>query len=189
MAESAQPGDGAIIVEVLAGNRQRFALIVERYQRPLFRFAMSRLGREDWAEEVTQETLLCAYKSLHSYDSRFSFRTWLWTIQLNQCRRLVSKAARRLPLEVDPAQFSEPATGEEQSPPFKLFAKQRAEQLQRLLAELPSEQADALRLRFYGGLKYREVAEAMACSLSTAKNRVRWGLTSLSEQLVPGEML
>jgi RNA polymerase sigma-70 factor (ECF subfamily) len=42
-------------------------------------------------------------------------------------------------------------------------------------------QADALRLRFFGGLKFEEIAGAMQCSLSTAKNRVRWGLERMAE--------
>jgi RNA polymerase sigma-70 factor (ECF subfamily) len=44
-------------------------------------------------------------------------------------------------------------------------------------------QADALRLRFFGGLKFHEIAEAMPCSLTSAKNRVRWGLLRMAEML------
>ena len=41
---------------------------------------------------------------------------------------------------------------------------------------LPDVQADALRLRFFAGLKFHEIADTMSCSLSAAKNRVRTGL-------------
>ena len=50
---------------------------------------------------------------------------------------------------------------------------------------MPEAQADALRLRFFGGMKYHEIAASMQCSLSTAKNRVRWGLTKMAEYLGP----
>ena len=60
--------DGVLIVSVLAGHRDQFAPLVERYQSALLRVARSRLGREDWAEDVVQETFLCVFKSLHSYD-------------------------------------------------------------------------------------------------------------------------
>jgi RNA polymerase sigma-70 factor (ECF subfamily) len=63
------------------------------------------------------------------------------------------------------------------------MATERSERLNALLDQLPEKQADALRLRFFGGLKFREIAAAMNCSLSTAKNRVRWGLTEMAEQL------
>ncbi len=52
-----------------------------------------------------------------------------------------------------------------------------------LLDTLPEDQADALRLRFYGQMKFQEIADALQCSLTTAKNRVRWGLTRLSRMV------
>jgi RNA polymerase sigma-70 factor (ECF subfamily) len=51
------------------------------------------------------------------------------------------------------------------------------------LARLPAAQADALRLRFFGGLKFQEIADTMPCSLNTAKNRVRDGLARMAEML------
>ena len=62
-----------------------------------------------------------------------------------------------------------------------LLAAERRQLLEALLAELSTVQADALRLRFFGGLKFQEIADSMGCSLCTAKNRVRWGLLHLSE--------
>ena len=59
--------------------------------------------------------------------------------------------------------------------------RERREILERLLLELSPVQADALRLRFFGGLKFQEIADTMQCSLCTAKNRGRWGLLRLSD--------
>jgi len=188
--------DGTLIADVLSGKTERFALIVLRYQRALLSVAKSRLGRDDWAEDVTQESFLCAFKSLKSYDSRYSFRTWLWTILLNQCRRHYQKNQRKpqvnlwtdgqagddFSLEQESLLESRVETAESQ-----LIAKEQSEKLERMFRMLPEAQADALRLRFYGGLKFQEIANAMNCSLSTAKNRVRWALTAISEQLVLGE--
>ena len=71
-------------------------------------------------------------------------------------------------------------------PPLeRLLAKERTAQLERLLGRLSRVQADALRLRFFGGLKFQEIADTLECSLSTAKNRVRWGLLHLAEMIDP----
>ena len=70
-----------------------------------------------------------------------------------------------------------------------MAARERSELLDSLLGKLPEPQADALRLRFFGGLKFHEIADAMECSLSTAKNRVRWGLTKMAEFLGPEDEL
>ena len=52
-----------------------------------------------------------------------------------------------------------------------------------MLNELPEPQGDALRLRFFGGLKFSEIAEAMNSSVSGAKRRVQNGLLALAEKL------
>ena len=92
MQERATECDAVLIDRVRAGHSDDFAELVRRYQPALTRVARSRLGRADWAEEVVQETFLAAFKSCATYDPRYNFRTWLWTILLNQCRAIISAA-------------------------------------------------------------------------------------------------
>ncbi|WP_158261138.1 MULTISPECIES: RNA polymerase sigma factor, partial [Pirellulaceae] len=87
------PTDGELLTAVLSGQREKFAEIVRRYQTPLLRLAMSRLGRQQEAEDAVQQTFLNAFRWLNTYDSRYSFRTWLWTILINNCNRLHQKSA------------------------------------------------------------------------------------------------
>ena len=183
--------DQQIIARVVAGETELFAEIVRRYERALLCVSRSRLGRDDWAEEAVQESFLAAFKSCHSYDSRYSFRTWLWTILLNQCRAHYQRRSRGPNVEPWPDERAEaPVTPIESddslTPLGRLLAKERTEQLETLLTKLSSAQADALRLRFFGGLKFSEIAITMNCSLNTAKNRVRWGLLRLAEMIRAG---
>jgi RNA polymerase sigma-70 factor (ECF subfamily) len=180
--------DADLMRHVQAGDHARFEELVHRYRPALLRVARSRLARADWAEDAAQETLLAAFKSRHTFDPQRGFRTWLWTILLNQCRRLEARRTRRprVTCEAD-------RTGEEPSPqpaadaaplPLEqLLARERTELLDALLARLPATQADALRLRFFAGLKFQEIADAVGCSLLTAKNRVRAGLHALAGRL------
>ncbi len=183
--ESAKiPSDGELIAAVMAGERDRFTTIVERYQHALLRLASNRLGRHDWAEDVVQETFLCAFRWLHTYDSRYSFRTWLWTIALNQCHRHFEKRSRQAVLHGAQAaspvhELVCPAT----LPEEVVLADEQAAHLAALLSELPAQEADALRLRFFGGLKFQEIADALGCSLTSAKNWVRFGLVKLGTRL------
>jgi RNA polymerase sigma-70 factor (ECF subfamily) len=173
-----------------AGDHAAFAEIVRRYQPALLRVAKSRLGRTDWAEDAVQETLLAAFKWRASYREPGSFRTWLWTILLNQCRRSWAGHVRRPRLwcwndrpasEIEPAVYQASLDRGEAPPWQNLLAQERSELLESLLGQLPPVQADALRLRFFAGLKFEEISETMQCSLGTAKNRVKWGLMRLSE--------
>jgi len=179
--------DGALTAAVLAGDSESFSELVRRYQGPLMKAALSRLARVDWAEDAVQETFFCAFKSLHTYDSRFNFRTWLWTILLNQCKRTWQKRLRSPQVNawsdhtVDEQPLPPPDVSGEVAPLRRLLEVERAERLNLLLAELPEPQADSLRLRFFGGLKFQEIADALDCSLSAAKNRVRLGLTKMAQ--------
>ena len=185
--------DAALVSAILAGNREAFVQLVERYEKPLRSAARSRLGREDWADDVVQETFLCLLKWLRTYDSRFNFRTWLWTVLLNQCTRHAQKQARQAATPLDgsivqngsaaPAGFLASC---DESPIDALLASESRGNLHSLLSRLPTGQADALRLRFFGGLKFQEIAAAMDCSLTTAKTRVKQGLLQLSEWLKEG---
>ena len=180
--------DGPLVAAVLAGDRDQFETLVHRHQSALLRVARGRMGRDDWAEDVVQETLLCAFKSLTTYDSRYSFRTWLWTILLNQCRRHLKKQARSLQTQPWTEQQQSEIPNRTEAPsgdaPFRrLVLQERSQLLDALLAQLPETQADALRLRFFGQLKFHEIAGAMECSLSSAKNRVRWGLEKMAALL------
>src|SRR5262245_37679904 len=166
-----------LIAAALADEEEAFSALVRRYEGPLLRAASSRLGRREIAEEAVQETFLCAHRWLTTYDSRFSFRTWLWTILLNQCSRLAKREARH---SIPAAACSRDAL---ESPLSQLLARESAEHVHELLARLPDMQADALRLRFFGGLTFPEIAAAMQCSEAGAKYRVKTGLLKLGEWL------
>jgi RNA polymerase sigma-70 factor (ECF subfamily) len=174
-----------LIQQAQAGQAEAFAALVARYQPALFRVARSRLGRSDWAEDVVQETFLCAFKSRHTYRPEFSFRTWLWTILINQCHAHAARRNRqpRVSAWSDEAPLERALEGADHAPWQRLVSDERLELLESLLARLSPVQADALRLRFFGGLKFQEIADTMGCSLGTAKNRVQWGLAQLSKWL------
>lgn len=175
------------MLRVQAGEVECFATLVARYRRPLLRMAENRLRRVDWAEEAVQEAFLAAFRGRDTFDPARSFRTWLWTILLNQCRAmgLRGERSRQVACWSDNAAAESPIDAtvccDRPSPLGELLARERVDQLGQLLERLSPAQADALRLRFFGEMKFQEIADAMGCSLLTAKNRVKWGLLRLAE--------
>ncbi len=186
MARADDIDDRDVVVAVLAGDVEQFGQLVHRYRGPLLHLATSRLQRSDLAEDVVQDTFVCAYRSLHTYKPSYSFRTWLWTIVLNQCRRHGRKLAKQ-PCQTTAAipedEIVGPASASPESPELQAMVSERNELLERLLEQLPEHQADAIRLRYFGQLKYREIADATQCSLGAAKKRVRRGLETMSDLL------
>lgn len=184
--------DVQLMLRAQRGDEAGFEQLFLRYRAALLRVARSRLPRDDDAEDVVQETFLSAYRSRATFDPRYSFRTWLWTILLNQCRRWTGRQSRRAACapraDCEPSAQIEPV-GAEPAPLAALLIRERAELVDRLLRSMRAETADALRLRFFGGLKFQEIADAMDCSLGTAKNRVKAGLLDLSARLAQDETI
>ena len=176
------PSDRELMLRVQAGEHSMFAELVDRFRPRLLRFANSKLGDRSLAEDVVQETFLAVFVSREKYNPAFAFSTWIWTILLNLC----SKAARS-PRESRWRQMksgSGEALANHPAPvPSSSAGPQESEdreELQRWLQDLPDVEADALRLRFFGGLSFDEIAAAMESSVSGAKVRVRRGLERLS---------
>ena len=177
--------DVEIMCRVQAGQVELFDVLVRRYRGPLLNVAWSKLGDMAWAEDIVQETFLAAFAARATYNPRFAFRTWVWTILLNLCRRQWQRRQMR-PREQSlgtaasaEAGYCEPVTHE--TALAHVLHVERREQVHHLLTRLPEVQADALRLRFFGGLQFSEIALAMDSSVSAAKQRVKNGLVALAE--------
>jgi RNA polymerase sigma-70 factor (ECF subfamily) len=180
--------DVQIMRLVQAGQVELFDVLVERYRGALLNVAWSKLGDAAWAEDVVQETLLAAFASRSTFNPQFAFRTWVWTILLNLCRRQWQRRQSRPREESLPdrttaerAGYREPATGD--TALSIMLRTERREVVHRMLARLSEPQADALRLRFFGGLQFADIAVAMGSSLSAAKQRVKNGLAALADQV------
>lgn len=180
--------DRQIVDAVLAGETALFDELVKRYRLPLLRLALSRGLSPESADEAVQETFLAAYRYLPSYDAAYGFRTWLWTILLNRCRRRGTAEARERTLRqgigrgTDEVRLDETPSADP-DPADEASRREANERLIESLDRLGEPQAEAIRLRFFGQATYPEIARHQHCSLATAKNRVRAGLDALAIRL------
>ena len=176
--------DQEIMERVRSGQVEMFDELVNRHRPSMLQAAVSKLRNQAVAEEAVQDAFLSAFAHRHTYRCEHSFRGWLWTILLNTCRGLARRELGRLDRAGAQNKFevaNEPcSSGDALS---RLVRAEQAALLFRFLNELPETQADALRLRFFGGLKFDEIAQAMNCSTNGAKQRVRSGLERLSAAL------
>ncbi len=71
--------DEELAREARAGSRRSFEELAARYRRRLFVYLRPRLGSDQDAEDMVQETFLKLYRNIGSYDPAFRFSTWLYT--------------------------------------------------------------------------------------------------------------
>ena len=172
--------DVDIMLRVQAGETNLFAELVSRHQQKLLRFAISKLGNRSDAEDLVQDAFLAAFHARQSYSPSFAFSTWIWTITLNLARRSHRKKLHQETQIVQYQQGNPPRIAEAEAIET-LLKEEQSMQLDRWLSLLPEPQADAIRLRFFGNLRFADIAAAMDSSESGAKRRVKNGLTKLGE--------
>jgi RNA polymerase sigma-70 factor (ECF subfamily) len=166
--------DAAIAGRVLAGDTEASAVLVERYYERCARYAVRVIGNREDAEEAVQDTLLRAFRSLHRYEERGQFASWLFRILANQCRSTVARVARRerkfpdlyaddaRPVDVGPNGDGETLALHDSS----------GERLDTALAQLPPDQREALALRFGESLSYEDMSAITGAGVSALKMRV-----------------
>ena len=82
----AAPTDHDLIVRTLGGDGNAFAVIVERFQRRIFRVAFAIVRDETEADTITQDTFVQAYTNLAKFEGRAELETWLTRIAINRSR-------------------------------------------------------------------------------------------------------
>jgi RNA polymerase sigma-70 factor (ECF subfamily) len=77
-----------LIAAAKAGSADAFADLVRAYRVRLLRFLLTRSPSYADAEDVLQDTLVAAFRYLHSYDPRWRFSTWLYRIAIRNAAKL-----------------------------------------------------------------------------------------------------
>lgn len=83
-----------LVARACQGDQEAFRLIFERYSRPLISFIYDQVGNRDAADELTQETFVRAYRSLHTLREETKLSTWLFGIAKNVARESLRARAR-----------------------------------------------------------------------------------------------
>lgn len=154
--------DHMIIEAVLNGNKQAYADIVRRYQNKLYGLFRKMGASEADAEDLTQETLLKAYRKLASHNPVQSFAGWLYTIAVN-----LQKDGWRRKKPESPV-LDEGC--ERQTPESKLLQKELRSELDRLLERLPEHYRLVLVLRYTNQLSHEEIASVTGMSIRQVTN-------------------
>ena len=174
----------ALIERCLAGDQAAWEAIVRQYWRKVFNVAYQFVGKHDMAEDLAQDVFLKIFKSLHTFDRRANFQTWLISVSRNLCidhYRSVRKERETIDRDVDPALLT-PASADA-SPLLTLQRSDLRAQLKRALQALPPTLRTAVTLRDIQELSYQEIADQLHLPEGTVKSRINRGRIELARQI------
>lgn len=172
-----------LIERALAGDQSAARELHEAHYPAVLRLAFLLLQDLQDAEDATQEAFIYAFDHLERYDAkRGAFSTWLRVIVTSRCRDLQRRnRIKWLSLQSLMELGHEPEDETDAHRPdvaLELVGVQQ--QVWRALKQVPRKSREALILRYFGGLAYDEMAQALGCSVNTAKSRVVYGHRALA---------
>jgi RNA polymerase sigma factor (sigma-70 family) len=179
----ATPSDEQLMTAYVAGNPGAFEQLFQRYAGVLYRVARQRLGSDDDARDVVQQTLLQLHRARHDFRSDAPLRPWLFTIALNLVREQHRKRGRRREQPLDDAQHARQASAEP-LPGSAREAVERSARVRSALASLPEPQRSVIELHLFDELPYEEIALIVGASVAAVRVRAHRGYERL-RQILP----
>jgi RNA polymerase sigma-70 factor (ECF subfamily) len=163
--------DAELARRAQTGDSAAFDALNRRYRGAVLALAFARTGDREAAEDLAQETLCRAWRSLHDLHDPSAFAGWLRAIAVNACRDWFRRS-RPWPESLDdtPAAFLMPDP--QPRPLAVLLEREKQRALRQALRALPLENQRALLMHVWGGCSYEQIAAFLDMPLTTVEGRI-----------------
>ena len=180
---SRSQSDSELLAAYAMGNKEAISQLIDRHSSRIYDYVRMMVKDRDLADDIYQETLIKAVRVIDEgrYKENGKFLSWVMRIAHNQ-------VIDHFRAEKQNKTINESAAGydilssqrlSEGSIEDTLVGEQIAADLRRLVDSLPDEQQEVVRLRYFGGLSFKEIAEQTEVSINTALGRMRYALINL----------
>jgi RNA polymerase sigma-70 factor (ECF subfamily) len=180
--------DRELIARTLGGDGTAYGILVERFQRKIFRVAFAIVRDEVEADGVTQDAFVQAYTSLARFEARAEFETWLTRIAINRARDVLR---RRRFVSLFTSHDAEDESGELVFEPVderpdqerQLAATQIRVAITRAESKLSAQQKLIFRLRHYENLSLEDIADHLGLRAGTVRAHLFRAIHKIRKEL------
>jgi len=156
-----------LIQQIAGGDKQALAALYRAYERPVYKFIVSRLNDPHEAADILHEVFMDIWRVAASFEGRSQVRTWIFGIAYRKVIDVHRKRARvvvtdDVPEPVDVAQAADAGYA----------AQQEAEHLHYCVGTLKDEHRAAISLAFFEDMSVAEIAEVAGVPEGTIKSRL-----------------
>jgi RNA polymerase sigma-70 factor (ECF subfamily) len=177
-----QHTDEQLVSEYIAGSEVALEELVSRYQQKVFSYILMVVRNKELAEDLFQDTFIKVINTLRSgnYREEGKFSQWIMRISRNliidyfRRNQKMSFVENNYGVDIFDG-FSEPSMSIEQL----IITNQIHDSLRGLVALLPEEQKEVLKMRLYQDMSFKEIAEQTNVSINTALGRMRYAILNL----------
>ena len=175
--------DQELLKEYLAGGKEAISHLIERHRTRIYDYIYMMVKDRELADDILQETLIKVVRVIDSgrYKDSGKFLSWVMRIAHNQVIDHFRAEKQNRSVNEATAGYDILASQRltEGSIEDRLVGEQIEADLRRLVEELPEEQREVVRLRYWDGLSFKEIAEHTQVSINTALGRMRYALINL----------
>ena len=184
--------DKRLIDAHLKGDKRAFGELVRRYGDSVLGYLTKMSGSRERAEDLFQETFKRVHEKAHTLRGNH-FKPWLFTIATNVAidgmrrRRRLQVISLNQKLDCADGRCEElgavAVADNRYEPSQGAVRAEQKEQVRQAIESLPANQRATLVPAYYQQLSYREVAEALGCSIGTVKAQMYRALKTLAQRL------
>ena len=168
--------DVQLIHRVLSGDDAAFDLLVKKYEKGVHALAWRKIGDFHYAEEITQDAFLQAYKKLSTLKNPHQFAGWLYVIANRLCIDWMRKQKPAMQsLENTPMEKIEEVSYRDHVSEQQRIrnAERRHEIVKKLLEKLPESERTVVTLYYLGEMTTKEISKFLGISVKTIGSRLR----------------
>lgn len=170
MVDETSETDEQIVALVQKGDRDVYALIVERYEQKLLRYAIYLLKDHDVAADIVQDTFIKAYINMQSFNVHKKFSSWIYRIAHNEAMNHIKRSKKShtfTELDTDEDDYLAEYTLEKVVDKSLLKAS-----VQKCLQSVDIKHQEIIGLFYFEGLKYEEISDILHMPTSTVGVKV-----------------
>ena len=168
--------DVQLIRRILSDDDEAFSILVQKYQKSVHALAWRKVNDFHYAEEITQDTFLQAYKKLSTLKNPNQFSGWLYVIANRLCINWLNRhkpamqSLEDTPMEeIEESAYNHFAAEQREAE----GTKYRHEIAQRLLSKLPESERTVMTLYYLGEMTAKEISKFLGVSVNTITSRLR----------------
>jgi RNA polymerase sigma factor (sigma-70 family) len=156
-------------------DEQAYAMLMERYKKPVYHMILKMVRNVDDAEDLTIEAFTKAFKNLYKFKKDYTFSTWLFRIATNNSidfirkKKLDTMSLNTAYQDESGANVTIDVKDKNLDPQEEAIKAQKIELIQLFVTKLPAKYQRLVRLRYFNELSYEEIARELEAPLGTVK--------------------
>jgi RNA polymerase sigma-70 factor (ECF subfamily) len=182
MANKVKNPDAVLLHNYISGDESSLQVLINRHQSKIYGFIYSKIQDRSVCDDIFQDTFIKVIKTLRTkgYNEEGKFLPWVMRIASNLVIDYF-RHNKKMPFQRETEEYSifNYMTDSSLSIENQLIENQVELDVRKIVEQLPEDQREVIKMRFYEDLSFKEISEITGVSINTALGRMRYAVINL----------